>query len=124
MSNLPGPPKSIETGKTLSQFNILAFSVQFELDFVANNIDYNDFYPQMLDLSRVKDDLQLIFFTEFGTFESESLTCLLSNNYKHKITSIISKIIVFFMIIIQSILYILMTSILLVNFRTGASKLH
>ena len=37
---------------------------------------------------------------------------LLTNDYKHKITSIISKIIVFLMIIIQSILYILMTGLI------------
>ncbi|MFW9906075.1 MAG: B12-binding domain-containing radical SAM protein [Candidatus Thorarchaeota archaeon] len=32
--NLPGPPRSIETGKTLSQFDLLAFTFQFELDYI------------------------------------------------------------------------------------------
>ncbi|UCG03651.1 MAG: radical SAM protein [Candidatus Heimdallarchaeota archaeon] len=31
---LPGPPKSIETGKILSQFDLLAFTFQFELDYI------------------------------------------------------------------------------------------
>ncbi|MFX0185969.1 MAG: radical SAM protein [Candidatus Hodarchaeota archaeon] len=33
-ANLPGPPRSIETGRTLSQFDILAFTFQFELDYI------------------------------------------------------------------------------------------
>ncbi|MFX0209318.1 MAG: B12-binding domain-containing radical SAM protein, partial [Candidatus Hodarchaeota archaeon] len=32
--DLPGPPRSIETGKTLSKFDLLAFSFQFELDYI------------------------------------------------------------------------------------------
>lgn len=33
-AGLPGPPRSIETGKTLSQFDLLAFTFQFELDYI------------------------------------------------------------------------------------------
>ncbi len=33
-ANLPGPPKSIETGKMLTQFDLLAFTFQFELDYI------------------------------------------------------------------------------------------
>ncbi|MFX0171248.1 MAG: B12-binding domain-containing radical SAM protein [Candidatus Hodarchaeota archaeon] len=33
-ADLPGPPRSIETRKILSQFDILAFSFQFELDYI------------------------------------------------------------------------------------------
>ncbi|MFX1285223.1 MAG: B12-binding domain-containing radical SAM protein [Promethearchaeota archaeon] len=33
-ADLPGPPRSIETGKTLTQFDLLAFSFQFELDYI------------------------------------------------------------------------------------------
>ncbi len=33
-ADLPGPPRSIETGKTLAQFDLLAFTFQFELDYV------------------------------------------------------------------------------------------
>jgi radical SAM superfamily enzyme YgiQ (UPF0313 family) len=32
--DLPGPPRSIETGKTFSQFDLLAFTFQFELDYI------------------------------------------------------------------------------------------
>lgn len=32
--DLPGPPRSIETGKTLAQFDLLAFTFQFELDYI------------------------------------------------------------------------------------------
>ena len=33
-ADIPGPPRSIETGKTLSQFDLLAFTFQFELDYI------------------------------------------------------------------------------------------
>jgi radical SAM superfamily enzyme YgiQ (UPF0313 family) len=33
-ADLPGPPRSIESGKTLSQFDLLAFTFQFELDYI------------------------------------------------------------------------------------------
>lgn len=33
-ADVPGPPRSIETGKTLTQFDLLAFTFQFELDYV------------------------------------------------------------------------------------------
>ncbi|MFX1504604.1 MAG: B12-binding domain-containing radical SAM protein [Promethearchaeota archaeon] len=33
-ADLPGPSKSIETGRTLSQFDLLAFTFQFELDYI------------------------------------------------------------------------------------------
>ena len=33
-ADLPGPPRSIETGKTLVQFDLLAFTFQFELDYI------------------------------------------------------------------------------------------
>jgi radical SAM superfamily enzyme YgiQ (UPF0313 family) len=33
-ADLPGPPRSIETGKTLAQFDLLAFTFQFELDYI------------------------------------------------------------------------------------------
>ncbi|MFX0207383.1 MAG: hypothetical protein ACFFDT_15450, partial [Candidatus Hodarchaeota archaeon] len=33
-ADLPGPPRSIETGRPLTQFDLLAFSFQFELDYI------------------------------------------------------------------------------------------
>lgn len=33
-ADIPGPPKSIETGKILAQFDLLAFTFQFELDYI------------------------------------------------------------------------------------------
>ena len=33
-ADIPGPPRSIETEKTLSQFDLLAFTFQFELDYI------------------------------------------------------------------------------------------
>ncbi|MHA2223607.1 MAG: B12-binding domain-containing radical SAM protein [Candidatus Hodarchaeales archaeon] len=33
-ADFPGPPRSVETGKTLSQFDLLAFTFQFELDYI------------------------------------------------------------------------------------------
>ncbi|MFX0122646.1 MAG: B12-binding domain-containing radical SAM protein [Candidatus Hodarchaeota archaeon] len=33
-ADLPGPLRSIETGKTLAQFDLLAFTFQFELDYI------------------------------------------------------------------------------------------
>ncbi|MHA2243381.1 MAG: B12-binding domain-containing radical SAM protein [Candidatus Hodarchaeales archaeon] len=32
--DLPGPPRSIETRKTLAQFDLIAFTFQFELDYI------------------------------------------------------------------------------------------
>lgn len=33
-ADLPGPPRSIETRKTLAQFDLIAFTFQFELDYI------------------------------------------------------------------------------------------
>ncbi|UCG89821.1 MAG: radical SAM protein [Candidatus Heimdallarchaeota archaeon] len=33
-ASFPGPPRSIETGRTLTQFDLLAFTFQFELDYI------------------------------------------------------------------------------------------
>ncbi|UCE13136.1 MAG: radical SAM protein [Candidatus Heimdallarchaeota archaeon] len=33
-ADLPGPPRSVETGKTLVEFDLLAFTFQFELDYI------------------------------------------------------------------------------------------
>lgn len=109
-ADLPGPPRSIETGKTLAQFDLLAFTFQFELDYInairmllRTNIplyskDRNSDHPLFIaggptvttNPDPLRDIFDIIFFGEFESASNTFLEAIISSKHRSLKETILS----------------------------------
>ncbi len=109
-ADLPGPPRSIETGKTLTQFDLLAFSFQFELDYInalkmllRSNIppysrDRTSDHPLLIaggptvttNPKPLLDVVDVIFSGEFEAISKKFLEAIITSKHSNILEEILS----------------------------------
>ena len=109
-ADLPGPPRSIETGKILKQFDLLAFTFQFELDYInairmllrsnipAKRNQRTSDHPILIaggpaitaNAQPLLDIVDIIFPGEFEPVSNEFLEAIISSKYYSLLESILT----------------------------------